>query len=220
MAARSTRAMSLTRCGAAVPDWRGPHCAPARRHATFDVRCAVQDRQPEIRQRPDRLGPINGARPMHGCRPPPCRVWCALAPSEASPCILSPSLCSSGTLTGRQRQCPACSYLQQLYRQRRVDKTAYAHSPELGLHVATYTEYLASQVMAASRTVVGQHVLKAESSADAEISSVRAAAAAVQIFQAGPHESQHRLGSGLRPASHGGISWQGRGSRPGAASPA
>ena len=71
-----------------------------------------------------------------------------------------------------------------MYRKRRVDKTAYAHSAERGLHVATYLEYLASQVMASSRAVVGQHVHTAESSADAVVSSVRAAAAAEAVATA------------------------------------
>jgi hypothetical protein len=59
-----------------------------------------------------------------------------------------------------------------------VDKATYAHSPELGLHVATYMEYRASQVMGSSRALVGQHVLTAESSADADVSRIRAAAVA------------------------------------------
>ncbi len=65
-----------------------------------------------------------------------------------------------------------------MYRQRRVDKNAYAHSAERGLHVATYMEYLASQVMASSRAQVGQRLFTAESTADADVSRVRAAAVA------------------------------------------
>ena len=173
MAARSSRAMSLRRrpTSSAGPS-RGPR-APAS-----DLRRALCSTRPTDPATSRPSGPINGARPMHSRRPPPCREWCALAPSAASPCKLSPSLCSSGTLTRRQKQCSACAKLQGMYRKRRVDKTAYAHSAERGLHVATYMEYRASQVMGSSRALVGQHVLTAESSADADVSRIRAAAVA------------------------------------------
>ena len=94
MAARSSRAMSLRRrpTSSSGPS-RGPR-APAS-----DLRRALCSTRPTDPATSRPSGPINGARPMHSRRPPPCREWCALAPSAASPCKLSPSLCSSGTLT-------------------------------------------------------------------------------------------------------------------------
>jgi hypothetical protein len=78
-------------------------------------------------------------------------------------------VCSHATLHGKQKQCPACANLQKQYRARKVDPTTYFFNPDLTLNVKTYTEYLASKVMSASRAIVGQHVRAAESDGDAAL---------------------------------------------------
>ena len=87
-------------------------------------------------------------------------------------------MCSHATLSGRQKQCPACAKLQKQYRARKVDPTAYSHNPDLTLNVKAYTGHLASQVMSASRATVGRRLFAAESGCDAALAKAEFGAAA------------------------------------------
>ena len=61
--------------------------------------------------------------------------------------------CSSQRLQGKQKRCPACRSLLATYRKRTVPE--YTYDIALTRLVATYIEYVASQVMQSSRAIVG-----------------------------------------------------------------
>ena len=102
--------------------WRGrPSFDRARRHATCDERCAVQDRQ----LRPATSGTVSARTWCAPCRVQrfhtpihhraACLFVCAVRSDSAqSPCSAwFPIVCSHATLSGRQKQRPECSELHE-----------------------------------------------------------------------------------------------------------
>ena len=120
--------------------WRGePSFDRARRHATCDERCAVQDRQ----LRPATSGTVSAKTWCAPCRVQrfhtpihhraACLFVCAVRSDSAqSPCSAwFPIVCSHATLSGRQKQRPECSELHEAVPQAQVDKAGHVHAADV-----------------------------------------------------------------------------------------
>jgi hypothetical protein len=83
-----------------------------------------------------------------------CRV--AMSRTGFAPCLAVLMDCVRAVfqrLQGKQKRCPACRSLLATYRKRTVPE--YTYDIALTRLVATYIEYVASQVMQSSRAIVG-----------------------------------------------------------------